>query len=98
MVFIPALDEFVIPSNCALNVFVSSNNGTNWETYDKDSNEAHVFSTTGTQLRIKLSATGHPNKAPFLQTKGSLSVDYGSMHDAAKNSNIKFKITRKRLR
>ena len=98
MAFIPALEDFVIPSNCTLNVYVSNNNGTTWETYDKDSNEAHVFSNTGTQLRIKLSATGHPNKAPFLQPKGSLSVDYGSMHDAAKNSNIKFKITRKRLR
>ncbi len=98
MAFVPGLEDFVIPSNCTLTVYLSNNNGTNWETFDRDSDEAHVFSTTGTQLRVKFSATGHPNKAPFIQTKGSLAVDYGSMHDAAKNSNIKFKITRKRLR
>ena len=98
MVFVAGIDDFIIPSNCGLTVYVSNNNGSSWETYDEDSNEAHVFSSTGTQLRIKLSATGHPNKSPFLQSKSGLAVDYGSMHAAAKNSNIKFKITRKRLR
>lgn len=98
MVFIGGLSDFVIPSNCSLTTYVSNNNGSSWETYDKETDEAHVFSSTGTQLRVKLIATGHPDKAPFLQTTTGLIVDYGSMHDAAKHSNIKFKITRKRLR
>jgi hypothetical protein len=98
MVFVGGLSDFVIPSNCGLSVYVSNNNGTNWETYDKDSGEAHVFSTTGTQLRVKLTASGHPNKAPFLQSKMGLVVDFGSMHDAAKDTNIKYKVTRKKLR
>ena len=98
MVFISGLGDFVIPSNCALTVYVSNNNGTSWETYDKNSGESHVFTSTGTQLRVKLATTGHPNKAPFLQSKSGIGVDYGSMHDAAKDSNIKYKVTRKRLR
>ena len=98
MLFVGGFNEFNIPSNCGLTIFVSNDNGNTYETYDKDTNESHVFGSTGTQLRIKVTATGHPNKAPFLVTKYPLTVDYGSMHDAAKHSNIKFKITRKRLR
>jgi hypothetical protein len=96
--FVSGLSGFVIPSNCSLNIYVSNNNGSIWHTYDTSSDESHVFSSTGNQLRIKLVASGHPNKAPFLQSKSGLFVDYSSMHDAAKNSNTKFKITRKRLR
>ena len=98
MAFVGGLSEFVVPTGCTLGAYVSNNNGVTWETYDTSAELSHVFSTTGTQLRVKLSATGHPNKAPFLQKQGTLSIDYGTMHDAAKDSNIKHKITRKRLR
>jgi len=98
MVFVGGASYFCIPTNCTLSIFVSNDNGTTYEAYNKDTVESHVFGSTGTQLRLKLIATGHPNKAPFLVSQTPLTVDYGSMHDAAKHSNIKFKITRKRLR
>ena len=98
-VVINNIDKFQVPSSCSLNVFVSNNNGSTWETYDKDSSNAHQFSTTGTQLRVKLQGQGHPDKAPYyLGVDGPLSVVYGSMHDSAMDSNIPFKVTRKRLR
>ena len=98
MVFVGGLDDFTIPSSCSLNVYVSNNNGSSFESYDKDSNEAHVFSSSGTQLRVKISGSGHPNKSPFSCSKTSFYCDYMTMHAAAKDSNIKFKINRKRLR
>ncbi|MDA7492393.1 hypothetical protein N8445_00340 [bacterium] len=92
-------ENFKVPANCTLTVFVSNNNGTSYETYDRTSDDAHVFSSTGTQLRVKIVAGGRADRSPYyVGNKGFLSVSYGSMHDAAKNSNIKFKITRKRLR
>jgi hypothetical protein len=97
MVFVGGVADVTIPSGCSFTVYVSNNNGTDWETFDHNSDLAHVFSTAGTQLRIKLSATGHPNKSPFIQ-QANLVADFGSMHDAAKNANIKFKISRKKLR
>ena len=98
-VFIGNSSNFNIPSSCSLNFYVSNNNGSNWETYDATSTTAHVFTTTGTQLRVKLTASGHPNKAPYYDgNEGDLTVSYSSLHAAAKDSNIKFKINRKRLR
>ena len=97
MCFIGGVADAIIPSGCTFTVYVSNNNGSSWETFDHTSDLAHVFSTSGTQLRIKLSATGQPNKSPFIQ-QASLVADFGSMHDAAKDVNIKYKVTRKRLR
>jgi len=98
-VFIANVNKFDIPSNCSLTVYVSNNNGSNWETYDRTSTIAHQFSTTGTQLRVKISASGHPDKSPYyMGFEGPISVHYNSLHDAAKDSNIKYKVTRKRLR
>ena len=97
MCFVGGIGGVIIPSGCTFTCYVSNNNGSNWETFDHTSDLAHVFSTSGTQLRVKLSATGHPNKSPFIQ-QANLVVDFGSMHDAAKDVNIKYKVTRKRLR
>tara|TARA_R110001599_G_scaffold154841_1_gene340487 strand:- start:183 stop:653 length:471 start_codon:yes stop_codon:yes gene_type:complete len=92
---------FGIPSSTTLTIYVSNNNGSTWETYDKDSTDTHVFSTSGTQLRVKFSANGQPDKVPYYSGNGGegpLMIFYGSLHAAAKDSNIKFKINRKRLR
>ena len=100
-VSLPQGISFGIPSSTTLTIYVSNNNGSNWETYDKDSTDTHVFSTSGTQLRIKFSANGQPDKAPYYSGSGGdgpLKIFYGSLHAAAKDSNIKFKINRKRLR
>lgn len=98
MVFVGGASYFCIPTGCALNIYVSNDNGSTYETYDSASDLAHVFTSTGNQLRVKFSATGHPNKAPFMVGQAPLTVDFGSMHDAAKNANIKFKIPRTKLR
>ena len=97
---LPNASNFKIPSSCSLTVYVSNNNGTSWETYDKDTEDSHIFSTTGYQLRIKISASGQPDKSPYYNGKdgGELYVFYGSLHAAAKDSSIKFKINRKRLK
>lgn len=97
---IPNLDGFYTQGGTSITVYVSNNNGSSWQTYDKTSETSHTFSTTGTQLRVKISASGHPNKAPFYSGKsaGPLKVFYGSLHAAAKDSSIKFKVNRKRLR
>ena len=96
--FISNLDLFTVPSNCSLAVYVSNNNGTSWETIDANTTAAHVFQTTGTQLRVKIVASGQPDKAPyFMGTTGKLAIHYKSLHDAAKDSSIAHKITRTRL-
>jgi hypothetical protein len=97
MAFVGGVSDVVIPSNCSFTVYVSNNNGTDWETFDHTSNLAHIFTSTGTQLRVKLSASGQPDKSPFIQ-QASLAVDFGAMHAAARNSNIKFKISKHKLR
>ena len=98
-VFIINTENLYIPSTCTAIIYVSNNNGSTWETYDKDSTTSHVFSSTGTQLQVKLSCTGHPDKAPYyVGYKGDMTVALNSLHSAAKDSNIKFKINRKRLR
>jgi hypothetical protein len=97
MVHVAGTGNAVVPSGCTLNVYVSNNNGSTWESFDRSSDIAHVFSSTGTQLRIKISATGHPNRSPFIQ-QANLTSSFGSMHDAAKDTTIKYKVTRKRLR
>tara|TARA_R110002126_G_scaffold12987_5_gene55594 strand:+ start:2886 stop:4622 length:1737 start_codon:yes stop_codon:yes gene_type:complete len=96
--FVSNMDQIVAPSNCTLTVYVSNNNGSSWETLDVASTTAHRFQTTGTQLRVKLTATGHPDKAPYyMGFAGPLAVHYKSVHAAAKDSSIKYKVTRSRL-
>lgn len=99
-VFVGGIEGFTIPSSCSMNVYVSNNNGNNWENYDYNSSTSHIFTSTGTQLKVKLSASGHPNKSPFLCSDSNtplLMCDYSTLHAAAKDSSVKFKINRKRL-
>ena len=97
--FVSNVDKFDVPSSCSITVYLSNNHGTSWETYDTASTDAHVFSSTGNQLRVKISASGHPDKSPYyMGFAGPLSVHYKSLHSAAKDANVKFKVTRKKLR
>lgn len=98
-VFVINTENLYTPSGCTAIIYVSNNNGSTWETYDRDSTTSHVFSSSGTQLQVKLSCAGHPDKAPYyVGYKGEMTVALNSLHAAAKDSNIKFKINRKRLR
>lgn len=98
MCFIQQISNFVIPESCSLNVFISNNNGSSWETYDKETEVAHMFTSLGTQLKVKISAIGFYDRSPFLIETASMSVNYSSVHDVVKNVNIKHKINRKKLR
>jgi len=96
-VFVSGLSEFQIPSNCTLAVYFSNNNGTTWEVGSIGATLSHVFTSEGSQLKIKLVATGRPDKSPYyVGNKGKLVVCYGSMHDAAKTTGMKFKIPKRR--
>lgn len=96
--FISGLNNLYVPSSCTATFYLSNNNGTSYETYDRASDTSHIFSTTGTQLRVKLSCTGHGNKAPYyVGYNGPLGVNYNSLHDASKDASIKFKVNRRRL-
>ena len=97
--FVSNVDLIETPTGTSISVYVSNDNGTTWETYDTTTTDAHVFTSSGTQLRVKLSASGQPDKAPYyLGFEGPLSVHYKSLHDAAKDANIKFKVPRTKLR
>ena len=97
-VFVTNTVNLYTPSNCTSTFYVSNNNGSSWETYDKDSTTSHIFSTSGTQLRVKLICGGHPNKAPhFLGYGGNMTANFSSLHSASKDASIKFKVNRKRL-
>jgi len=99
MVFLGGLQNYYVPEGCSLTVFVSPDNGVTWETYDRSTDQAHIFTANGTQLVVKIQAIGHPDKSPYnLGYKGKGSVMYGSLHDASLDSKIKFKIPRKRLK
>ena len=97
--FVSNVDLIETPSGTSISVYISNDNGTTWETYNTAATDAHRFTSTGTQLRVKLSASGQPDKSPYyLGFEGPLSVHYKSLHDAAKNANIKFKVPRTKLR
>ena len=97
-VFIGGLNLLYVASGCTATFYVSNNNGSSWETYDRTSTTSHIFSTTGTQLRVKLTCVGQPNKAPYaLGYGGGMTANFNSLHDASKDANIKFKVNRKRL-
>ena len=99
MVFLGGLQNYYVPEGCSLTVFVSPDNGVTWETYDRTTDQAHIFTAKGTQLVVKIQAIGHPDRSPYnLGYKGKGSVMYGSLHDASLDSKIKFKIPRKRLK
>ena len=93
------VDSIETPAGTSITVYVSNDNGTTWETYNTAATTAHRFTSTGTQLRVKLSASGQPDKSPYyLGFDGPLSVHYKSLHDAAKDANVKFKVPRTKLR
>lgn len=97
MVFIHGSDDFVVPANCSVNFRVSNNNGTTWESYALNG-EAHVFNSDGYQLRVQILTTGHHDRSPFRVEGAPMIINYSSMHESAKNANVKFKIPRKKLR
>jgi len=88
-------EDHFVPSNCTLNYYVSNNNGSTWESY---SDGVHSFSSTGNQLKIKYTATGFPNKAPYKMSTVPDYIMYGSLYSGGLDANIPMKVVRNRIR
>lgn len=86
------------PSGCSLSYYVSNNNGSTWETYNASTDGYHMFSSSGTQLRVKYSATGQSDKAPYKMSASYDVVSYGSLYESVKDATIPYKVTRKKIR
>lgn len=96
-VFWSKLDYFV-PSGCSLGAFVSNNAGETWESYSGDEDTEHIFSSTGTQLRIKVTGSGDVSKNAYRMSSSDDMVMYGTMYEAQKDSSVKTKMTKFSLR
>ena len=92
-----AFDHFV-PSNTSLSIYVSNNNGFTWETYTGGDNGMHIFSSTGNQLRVKYSATGLSNKAPYKLSAMYDRVFFGSLYQSIENPSIPMKVSRFKIK
>jgi hypothetical protein len=86
------------PSGCSLSYYVSNNNGSTWETYNASTDGYHMFSSSGTQLRVKYSATGQTDKAPYKMSSSYDVLSYGSLYESVKDATIPYKVTRKKIR
>jgi hypothetical protein len=84
------------PGSCSLSYFASNNNGSTWESVTPG--QTHMFSGTGTQLKIKYVATGHPNKAPYKLSYSKDAVSYGKLYTSMLDTNIPTKIVRRKIR
>lgn len=86
------------PSGCSLSYYVSNNNGSTWETYNASTDGYHMFSSSGTQLRVKYSATGQTDKAPYKMSSSYDVLSYGSLYESVKDATVPYKVTRKKIR
>lgn len=75
---LPNLDKYLNePSGTSLIIQVSNDNGVTWENYIENSNNIHVFQSTGNQVRIKyLFSGGSGKKAAYLYGKDSSGGDF----------------------
>lgn len=87
-----------VPSGCSLSYYVSNNNGSTWESYTASGSNYHTFSSSGTQLRVKYSAVGQSDKAPYKISASYDTISYGSLYESVKDATIPYKVTRKKIR
>ena len=90
-------DHFV-PSGCALNYYVSNNDGVNWEPYTATGDNIHSFSTQGNKLRVKFVGTGSESKSSYKMSSAYDYVSYGTLYESIKDVTIPYKVSRKRIR
>ena len=88
--------EHFTPSSCSLSYFVSNNNGSSWESITPG--QSHMFSSTGTQLKIKYTAVGQPDKAPYKVSYAKDGVVFGNLYTSMLDSTIPTKIVRTKIR
>lgn len=90
--------DYFTPSGCTIGAFVSNNNGSTWETYSGDENNPHIFSSTGNQLRIKITGSGDVSKNAYRMSDTDDKIVYGSMYSMQKDPSIKGKFARTKIR
>lgn len=79
------LDQYIYtPSGCTINIQVSNNNGGSWETYTPGS--IHTFTTTGNQVRIKITMTGNGYKSGYILTNDPMIIFLTEKDDAVDNN------------
>lgn len=93
-----ATNNHYVPSGCSITYYVSNDNGTTWEAYNPGSDSMHTFSSSGTQLRVKYTATGSAAKSAYKLSSQYDAVVYGSLYTSVKNPSIPMKVARTRLR
>lgn len=91
-------DGHYVPSQCSLSYYVSNNNGSSWQAYSAGDDGFHMFTTAGTQLKIKYVAAGRPEKAPYKASAVLDAVTYGTLYESIKDTTIPYKVTRKKIR
>lgn len=82
------------PSGCNLTYYVSNNNGSNWEPYNGG---IHYFSSTGSQIKCKIIASGLATKAPYKMATAYDDIVFGTMYEGIKQE-LPMKIQRFRLK
>lgn len=90
--------DYFAPSGCTLSFFVSNNNGSTWEAYTGDDDTEHIFSSTGTQLRLKVVANGTEYKNSYKMSDTGDSIIYGTKYAAQKDPAVRTKISRFKIR
>ena len=90
------LNDHFTPAGCSFSVFVSNNNGSTWESYTLDS--VHAFSSTGTQLKVKYTASGQADKAPYKMSFESDQVTCGTFYEGFSNAEIPTKVVKRKFR
>lgn len=90
--------DYFAPSGCSVQFFVSNNNGSTWEAYSGTDSSEHHFSTTGTQLRLKVVGKGTEYKNAYKMSANKDNIIFGTQYAAQKDPAVKTKIARYRIR
>ena len=90
--------DYFVPSGCSLGAFVSNNNGQTWEAYTGDDDTEHIFSSTGNQLKIKITGTGDVSKNAYRMSNAEDMIMYGTMYASQKDPSIKSKMSKFKIR
>ena len=92
-----ARHDWYTPSSCSLSYYVSNNGGSTWEQYSEGSDGVHFFTNAGTSLKVKYTATGYENKAPYKMGDMPDAVTYGNVYEGIRQ-NLPMKVSKFKIR
>ncbi len=90
--------DYFTPSECTLSFFVSNNNGETWESYNGTETQEHNFSSTGTTLLCKATATGDVSKNAYKMSDTKDLILFGTKYASEMDPSIHNKMTRFKLK